>query len=208
MWALPRTDRTEWPRRLLAFDLEATSLDARGGRIVAAGGVPLDDGTVVWGEGWETDVDDARPNALLEGGALATHLILPDRARAGLPLAALIERLADVVAEGRVLLVHGASIERRFLAQVAPKRRWPMLDTLAYLRAVDAVRAHVVDRLPRTSRGGVATTPLPTALTEARRFFGLPDYPPHVPRLDALAAAELYLLLSRRFPEMHPRVQD
>ncbi|MEO8197339.1 MAG: hypothetical protein ABI689_11525 [Thermoanaerobaculia bacterium] len=45
------------------------------------------------------------------------------------------------------------------------------------------------------------------ALGAACSFFGLPAYPDHDPLGVALGATELYLLLSQRFPELHPRVR-
>lgn len=73
--------------------------------------------------------------------------------------------------------------------------------TLAYLRAIERVRPHIADRLPA---GAARHAAIPTALGEARGFFGLPAYPEHDPLYDALGAAELYLLLSQRFPSFTP----
>lgn len=198
------------PRRLLAFDLETSGLDARRDGIVAVGWVPIDGATIRWGGAFRALVDDPRPNTPGAERSLGIHQILPSEASGGLGPRELIERVLDELQSGRVLLVHGASIERAFLAATAaraglPAATWPAVDTLAYLRAIEAVRLHVQDRLGESNR---LARHVPTVLAEARRFFDLPEYPAHDPLLDALAAAELYLLLARRFPELHPKVQD
>lgn len=198
------------PRRLLALDLETSGLDARRDGIVAVGWVPVDDATIHWGSAFRALVDDPRPQTAGGQRSLAVHQILPSEARRGIGPGELIERLLKQIEAGRVLLVHGASIERAFLAAAARRlglaaKAWPAVCTLSYLRAIDAVRLHVKDRLSAAAR---RAPHVPTVLAEARRFFDLPEYPAHDPLLDALAAAELYLLLARRFPELHPKVQD
>ncbi len=198
------------PGRLLAIDLEATGLEPRQDAIVAVGWVPVEDRTILWGSAFRALVDDPRSLRPRDLGALATHQVLPGEQRGGLGLAALLELVERHLAAGAVLLAHGASIERGFLAAaaLATGARPPALRTictLAYLRAIERVRPHVADRLPA---GAAQHAAIPTALTPARTFFGLPAYPEHEPLFDALGAAELYLLLSHRFPELHPRIQS
>jgi DNA polymerase-3 subunit epsilon len=196
------------PRRLLAFDLETSGLDPRRDAIVAAGGVPVEDGSIRWGERFHALVDDPRSVRPRDLGALAAHQLLPSEQRGGLALPALLDRVGAELATGSALLVHGASIERGFLdaaAKAAGRERLALrtVCTLAYLRAVDRHRHHLADRLPAAARAHAA---LPTALAPARALFALPAYPEHDPLLDALGTAELYLLLVRRFPELHPGV--
>lgn len=198
------------PGRLLAVDLETTGLEPRSDAIVAVGCVPIEGRTIVWGRAYRALVDDPRSVRPRDLGALGTHQVLPAEQRGGLGLAGLLAIVERNTADGAVLLAHGASIERGFLAAAAlagglrpPALR--TLCTLAYLRAIERVRPHVADRLPA---GAARHAAIPTALGAARSFFGLPAYPDHDPLYDALGAAELYLLLSHRFPELHPRVQS
>lgn len=198
------------PARLLALDLETTGLEPRRDAIVALGLVPVEERTILWGRAYRTLVDDPRSLRPRDLGALATHQVLPAEQRGGLGLAALLELVELRLAVGTVLLAHGASIERGFLVAAAQALglRPPALRTvctLAYLRAIERVRPHIADRLPA---GAARHAEIPTALGAARGFFGLPAYPEHDPLYDALGAAELYLLLSQRFPELHPRVQS
>jgi DNA polymerase-3 subunit epsilon len=196
------------PRRLLAFDLETSGLDPKKDAIVAAGGVPIEDGAIRWGGRFRELVDDPRSVRPRDPGALAAHQLLPSEQRGGVALPALLERIGGELESGGVLLVHGAAIERGFLDAAAKAAGRPRLAlrtvcTLAYLRAIDRHRHHLADRLPAAAR---AHATLPVALAPARSLFSLPAYPAHDPLFDALGAAELYLLLLRRFPELHPGI--
>ena len=198
------------PARLLAFDLETTGLEPRRDAIVALGCVPVESRTIVWGHAYRALVDDPRSLRPRDLGALATHQVLPAEQRGGLGLVALLELVELRLAVGTVLLAHGASIERGFLVAAAQALglRPPALRTLctlSYLRAIERVRPHVADRLPA---GAARHAAIPTSLGAARSFFGLPAYPEHDPLYDALGAAERYLLLSQRFPELHPGIQS
>ena len=196
------------PRRLLAFDLETSGLDPKQDAIVAAGGVPIEGETILWGGRFRDLVDDPRSIRPRDPGALAAHQLLPSEQRGGLALPALLDRIAGALESGGALLVHGASIERGFLDAAAKATGRPRLSlrtvcTLAYLRAIDRHRHHLSDRLPATARS-LAT--LPAALAPARALFALPAYPEHDPLFDALGTAELFLVLLHRFPELHPGV--
>lgn len=176
---------------------------------MAIGCVPVEERTILWGQAYRALVDDPRSQRPRDLGALATHQVLPGEQRGGIDLAAVLALVERHLAGGAVLLAHGATIERGFLAAAAlavgvarPAPR--SLCTLAYLRAIEKVRPHIAERLPA---GAARHAAIPTALGAARDFFGLPAYPEHEPLFDALGAAELYLLLSHRFPELHPRVQ-
>lgn len=190
------------PAELLAVDFETSGLDPRRDAILALGLVPLSAGTIRWGERFYSLVADDRLTRPRDPEALGSHQILPAETRRGIPLGELIERLE---AAGRPLLAHGAAIERRFLAAAARhlgRRSWrpPVVDTLAFLLAIHDHRQHLTDRLPGRPPGDA----IPTRLDEARAYFGLPAYPPHHALYDALAAAELYLLLGKKYPELAP----
>lgn len=198
------------PGRLLAFDLETTGLEPRRDAIVAVGCVPVEERTILWGRAYRALVDDPRSLRPRDLDALGTHQVLPEEQRGGLGLGELVDLVGAHLGAGTIVLAHGASIERGFLVEAARATGRPALslrtvDTLGYLRAIERVRPHLTDRLPA---GAARYASLPTALGAARAFFGLPAYPEHEPLFDALATAELYLLLSHRFPELHPGVQS
>lgn len=197
------------PPSLLAADFETTGLDPRRDAIVAAGLVPLRAGTILWGERFYTLIADPRLQRPRDPEALAIHQILPAETQAGATLGDLLTVLHTTLGAGSVLLAHGASIERKFLAAAArheggsaPHPAW--LDTIDFLRSIDKHRAHLAGRLPAAARQHAS---IPTVLTEARAFFGLPAYPAHHALYDALGTAELYLLLAGKFPELHPRLR-
>lgn len=198
------------PDRLLALDFETSGLDPRRDAIVAVATLPVVGRSILWGGSFRALVDDPRHVRPRDLEALAAHQVLPSERVAGVGLAEVVDRLVAAVEQGWVLLVHGASIERTFLGAAAraagrPEPRVPTLCTLEYLRAIERVRTHLADRLPPDAR---RRGELPTALAPARALFGLPRYTEHDPLLDALGAAELYLLLSHRFPELHPDVRS
>lgn len=193
------------PTVLLALDLETSGLDPRRDVVLSAGLVPVDDGAILWGQRFHAYVanDQDRPR---DAEALAVHQILPSETRQGLGLAALLDHLDHALGDRGAFLVHGGGIERRFLHAAAKALgrsapRLPMLDTLPWLLELETHRHHLSDRLPRDR----ARQPVPSTLEAARAYFDLPPYPPHHALLDALATAELYLLLHRRFPELAPR---
>ncbi|HSF40703.1 MAG TPA: 3'-5' exonuclease [Thermoanaerobaculia bacterium] len=196
------------PPNLLAADFETTGLDPRRDAIVAAGLVPLRAGTILWGERFYTLIADPRLQRPRDPEALAVHQILPAETEGGATLGDLLASLRAALDAGSVLLAHGASIERKFLAAAArhqgePEIRPAWLDTLDFLRSIDRHRTHLASRLPAAAPRHAS---IPTVLAEARAFFGLPAYPAHHALYDALGTAELYLLLAGKFPELHPRV--
>ncbi|HEX4954027.1 MAG TPA: 3'-5' exonuclease [Thermoanaerobaculia bacterium] len=201
--------RSPPPSHLLALDLETTGLDPRRDAILAVGMVVVAGGAILWGRRFDSLVADDRYARVGGAAALGTHQILPRETLEGCSLGEALERVRQMLPAGGALLGHGVEIEQRFLAAAARDLgavplRAPAVDTLRYLRALEGVRAHLSDRLPAHA----AAHPIPTVLSEARRFFGLPEYPAHHALLDALASAELYLLLVARFPELHPPVRS
>ena len=198
------------PDRLLALDLETTGLDPKSDAIVAFGSVPVVERTILWGQAERAIVDDPRSLRPRNVAALAVHQVLPEEQRGALEFGRFLAQMGGRLADDVVMLAHGATIERSFLiaAATAAGVKLPPIRsvcTLTYLRGIDRLRPHLEDRLP-TAAARCAS--LPTALGEARSLFGLPAYPDHDPLMDALGAAELYLLLSQRFPELHPRIQS
>jgi DNA polymerase-3 subunit epsilon len=91
-----------------------------------------------------------------------------------------------------VLLVHHEGVDVAFLRRAFDRvgRRWPrppVVDTARLLLA------HA-DR-ERRRRPELPGVPPNVNLAAARRAFGLPEYPVHDALADAMAAAELFLVL-------------
>jgi DNA polymerase-3 subunit epsilon len=174
-----------------ALDLETSGLDARRDRIVSVGMVPIVDTTIRWGQRFNSLVRTDR-TAAVSVASMAVHQILPEDGAAapdeGSVLDAVIDRLSS-----DVLLVHHAGLDVRFLRAACRRRgrRWPappVVDTVALLSRLEA-RMERLEPYPR---------PLPRGLAEARSRFGLPRHAEHDALADALATAELFLILRSR----------
>lgn len=173
------TEATFW-----ALDLETSGLDARKDEILAVGMLPIRQGSVRWNERFASLVRPARTDGAL-GDGLAAHHLLPGEVATGLrtdeALDQVLARLAD-----DVLLVHCAPVDVAFLraACAACGRPWPspaVVDTAALLDQMAELE------FPK---------PPPAAgLAAARARFGLPPTSEHDALADALATAELFLVL-------------
>ena len=167
--------------RLLALDIETTGLDPRRDTVVSVGWVPVDGDTIrLGGAGHLVLATDAEV-----GQSAVFHGITDDQVAAGTPVAEAVDRVLEVLA-GRVMLVHFATIETRFLSLLCERLHGaplvtPVVDTLA-------LHDRLINRgFDDEARAGELR------LWNARRRYGLPRYPAHGALTDALACAELYL---------------
>lgn len=172
--------------RWWALDLETTGLDPDRAQILAVGMVPVVDGVVRLAEAFTSRVHPVRQDLAVRG-IEAHHLRPRDVADApALPdvLPEVLGRLA--VADG--LLVHHAPLDvtvlRRASAATGATFDVRVLDTLDLVRRANRRRAAI---------GAVA---LPTDLAGARARLGLPPHRVHDALADAVATAELALVLA------------
>jgi DNA polymerase III subunit epsilon len=187
-WPSPPWDSvTYW-----ALDLETGGLDVKKDPILAVGMVPVRGGTVRLGEAYQSLV---RPEhgVGISAASVRAHQLIPEDVREAPPLADVLGEIDRRLAEGP-LLVHQAAIDVRFLKRAyrAARLSWrspTVVDTVDLLvrlakkaRFIDP-EAH--DREPSWN------------LAAARRRFGLPDYAAHHALTDAIATAELFLVLRR-----------
>ncbi len=176
-----------------ALDLETGGLDPRKDAIIAVGMVPLRDGTVRLGEAYQTLV---RPpeGSIIDPGSVPAHQLVPDDVQRAPPIAQVLPEVFRRLGSG-VLLLHHQDLDLGFLrrAAAASGLRWPSP------AVVDTVRLLV--RLARRRRRANPDLPdeTPTLnLSKVRRGLGLPDYQAHDALSDALATAELFLVLRSR----------
>ena len=188
LWPSPAWDEVVY----WALDLETGGLDPRKDPIVAVGMLPVRRGTIRLAEAYASLV---RPEPLEEitPGSILAHQLLPGDV-SGAP------RLGDVLGEvdrrlrEGAMLVHMAALDVAFLKR-AYKRfgmRWPappVVDTVGLLLK-EAKRARFVN--PDAPELDPEVN-----LLAARRAHGLPDYRQHEALTDAIAAAELFLVLRR-----------
>ena len=184
------------PARILALDVETSGLDRRRNDILSVGMVPLVDRAIRWGESHYALVQPPRGSSPLgpaELEALGVHQILPDDVANAAPAEEVLAEVERRCGAADALLCHGAQIDVGFLRAAfrAVGQLWtppPVLDTLRLLARLRRRERWLGDR----DRGP------PLDLAAARAHFGLPAYPPHHALYDALAAAELYLVLYDR----------
>lgn len=181
-WPDARCPAGEAP--LCALDFELDGLDD-GAHVLQAGWVPFE-GRRLRLDG--AQVCDIRSRATLNDGAVAIHGIGEQRAAAGRPVKEALRALLPDIA-GRIVIAHGASIERAALRRLAANAFGVSLP----------VRTICTLALERRLHPGLVGT-APYRLGAARRRYGLPVYPPHDALSDAMAAAELFLAQLTRLP--------
>lgn len=188
LWPSPPWDEvTYW-----ALDLETGGFDARRDPILAVGMVPVRAATVRLGEAFESLVRPERGKAIGVDSVRA-HQLVPHDLDAAPPIALVLREVDRRLAEG-ALLVHHAAIDVRFLRQAYRRVGLRWRDP----RVVDTVE--LLYRLAKKERftDPNATDREPAVnLAAARRRFGLPEYTAHHALTDAIAAAELFLVLRR-----------
>jgi DNA polymerase III subunit epsilon len=172
-----------------ALDLETGGLDPGKDPILAVGMVPIRAGRIRLGEGWDTLV---RPGGrAIEPDSVRAHQLVAAEVRDAPSIEDVLPEIARRLA-GHALVVHQKGIDVAFLQEACRRTgaRWPgpkVIDT--------------VDLLLRRARRSRFRTPelpleMPAAiLSQAREARGLPAYPAHDALIDAVATAELFLVL-------------
>jgi DNA polymerase III subunit epsilon len=178
-----------WDEAVLwALDLETSGLSAGTDRILSVGMVPIRAGVIHYGERYHSLVRPPQPDRLSTEGIRAHH-ILPAEVEDAPPLGTVLPEIDRRIREG-LLLVHYAKLDLAFLRDAYRRTNtaWPrprVIDTIDLLLALHDRRQQWTPHPP----------PPATALPEARAALGLPTYPNHDALSDAVATAELFLLL-------------
>jgi DNA polymerase-3 subunit epsilon len=166
----------------LALDLETTGLDAANDAIISVGWVPITGGRI--------RMAGARHLYLSIDGSVAQsatiHHIRDSDLSAGCTEQEAVHAVLQAL-RGRVLLVHHAPLDLRFLHAACRRHCTVPLHT----RVVDTLAlAHV-----RKSRGRQEAREGALRLDALRAEYNLPRYPAHDALTDALATAELFLAM-------------
>jgi DNA polymerase-3 subunit epsilon len=155
--------------------------------------VPIRAGGIRLGEAWASLV---RPEEAeeIDPSSIFAHHLLPGEVRAAPPVAAVLAEVDRRLREG-ALIVHHAALDVGFLRRAYRRlgMRWPappVVDTVALLLKA-AKRARFLDPNAPEQEPDLN-------LLAARRRRGLPDYGQHDALVDAIAAAELFLVLRRQ----------
>lgn len=170
-----------------SLDLETGGLAPQRDPILSVGIVPIREGTIRLGESFSSFV---RPSTahVSDSRSLQAHNLIPADLRDAPSLSDVLGEVDRRLREG-VLLVHFAAVDVSFLkaAYKITGRTWPspaIVDT-----------ARLLERLADVERLASKIREPSLNLAAARRNLGLPDYPSHDALTDAVATAELFLLL-------------
>ena len=172
-----------------ALDLETGGLDPRHDPIIAVGMVPVRSGVIRLGESFSTLIrpDPGRP---IRPESVRAHQLLAGDLRKSPPLHAVLLEVGRRLADG-VLLVHNQGIDLAFLKEGHARTGVPWKKP----RVVDTVDL-IVKAATRRRFFQPGQEEMPSLnLSEARRAQGLPDYQAHDALIDAVATAELFLVL-------------
>jgi DNA polymerase-3 subunit epsilon len=172
-----------------ALDLETGGLDARHDPVISVGMVPVRAGVIHLGESFSTLVrpDPGRP---IRPESVRAHQLLAGDLRKSPPLKAVLMEV-DRRLEGGVLLVHNKGIDLPFLKEGHGRvglswKKPTVVDTVDLI-----VKAASRRRFLRPEGEQMPSL----NLSEARRVHGLPAYSAHDALIDAVATAELFLVL-------------
>ncbi|GEM83957.1 MAG: hypothetical protein KatS3mg074_079 [Meiothermus sp.] len=189
LWPFPKSPA--WNEVIYwALDLETSGL-SHDDQILSVGMVPIRKGIIEFGAHYYSLVRPIRPGALSAEGIKAHH-ILPGELDSAPPLEQVLEEIKARIGHG-ALLLHYSSVDLSFLQR--------------YFRATGKpwVRPVVVDTVVLLARLGERrrqlephAKPFPTGLAAARATFGLPGHLEHHALWDALATAELFLVLRHK----------
>jgi DNA polymerase-3 subunit epsilon len=184
----------DWDQVLYwALDLETGGLDPTRDPILAVGMVPVRAGTIRLGEAFSSLVrpEDGKE---IDPESIRAHQLVWGEVSGAPPLREVLPEIARRLEGDAVLLVHNRALDLAFLRRAfkGAGLHWPhpdVVDTLALLRR-SAERE-------RRRRPELPEDPRALNLTRARRRLGLPDHPAHDALSDALATAELFLVLRK-----------
>jgi DNA polymerase-3 subunit epsilon len=190
----------------VALDLETGGLDALSDPILAVGMVPVRAAHVRLGEAFRALVQPEN-GSVINPESVRAHQLVWGELREAPPLPHVLREIAGRLADDAVLVVHHRAIDVAFLRAAFDRHglEWPrprVVDTVDLLLEA-AKREHM--------RHPELPADRPTLnLTQARRKYGLPVYQAHDALTDAVATAELFLVLRRvlgaqRLRHLHPR---
>jgi DNA polymerase-3 subunit epsilon len=173
-----------------ALDLETGGLDARRDPIIAVGMLPIRHGTLRLGEAYYSLVRPP-PGRTIDPESVRAHQLVAGELLEAPAIGDVLHEVDRRLREG-VLLVHHRALDVAFLKDAYRRcgMRWPAP------RVVDTVDL-LIRAKPRSPFKDPHLPPqLPVLnLSRARREYGLPDYQAHDALSDAIAAAELFLVL-------------
>ena len=174
-----------------ALDLETSGLRTDADEILSVGMVPIRHGVIRFGERFASLV---RPtlNETVSTEGLRAHQLIPAEYADAPPIGHILPEIDRRLREG-ILLVHHAPLDVGFL-KTAHRRTGLAQPQMRVLDTIDLLLT-----LHHTRHRFTPHPPAPrTGLADARSDLGLPAHAQHDALGDALATAELFLLLRQR----------
>ena len=168
---------------IISLDIETTGLDAKKDRIVSIGLVQISELGVNLNSCWHQII---KTNIELPEKSVVIHNITDDESRLGITIEDAIAELLKRL-KGKVVLVHNSNIEQEFINEICQK----LYHTDFVMRVIDT------QALAKRSfsRKGLAFKPAELRLFNLRKNYKLPTYKAHNALLDAIATAELFLVM-------------
>ncbi|MUK41402.1 3'-5' exonuclease [Aliivibrio fischeri] len=173
-------------------DFETSGLNPKTDHIVSIGWVHIIDGVIKLSSAQHhiinepTSISAENKREEREHTARSLHHILPEQQKMGISLEEAMEYFFSNL-PSNILVVHGATIEQRFLEQFFLSLQLPNLPIIW----LDTLRIEQntiqQNRYQRDFR-----------LFSLRRQYKLPDYPAHHALVDAISTAELFLAQKKR----------
>ena len=185
-----RIGREPWRERTLwALDLETGGLEPGTDAILSVGMVAVQGGAVDLARSYYSLVE---PQGPIDASSLGIHHILPAELQDAPPARDVLERVAERLDRG-ILIVHQRGMDIPFL-NAAFRRAGRRSPVFAVADTVDLALRYA----RRYGHLGPERPTFPTGLAAVREWFGLPAHRAHHALSDAVATAELFLVLAHR----------
>jgi DNA polymerase-3 subunit epsilon len=176
---------------LIALDFETSGLDNKHDKILSIGTIALGASNIQVSSVREIIVNHAQ---FVQPSSAVVNELTPKHLQAGIPIDAAMDNLFNLI-RGKVVVAHGAQIEKRFI------------DTYVYSRyqlsSLPCFYLDTIDIEKRFSFKGKKKLHTSYNLTQLRDDYGLPRYSEHSAGIDALSCAELFLLQTKKLKLTH-----
>jgi len=170
----------------LSLDFETTGFEAGKDTLLSVGYLPMINQQLLLNEAVEMLIQSTE--GIKAETAIINHIV-PEMLEQGLPLETVMDKMLQAMI-GKIIIVHGSMIEKKFLNQYIEQRYdlppLPLLwvDTLSIEKSLSIYK------------GNIGASDF--RLSSIRERHGLPEYSAHGALVDALATGELYIALIKK----------
>ena len=173
--------------KIISLDIETTGLDPEKDSIVSIGLVEINQLGIELDSCWHQVI---KTKKRLPERSVIIHQITDDESAGGMNIEDAISELLERI-RGKVVLVHNSKVEQGFINKACQKLYgsdfvMPVIDTQVLAKR-------------RFERSNVPYQGKDLRLFNLRKSFNLPAYKAHNALLDAIATAELFLIMVKNF---------